>query len=792
MGHRKKRRSHAREQPAAAPASDDRPTEDGDDSPPAPDAAGSDPEPQQPSEVPPGGGASAVVISPPQPRNAEPKLPEPTADPCGRLASCALPPYWYIGRDARSHPPPGGRRAPLSPLPPIAPMRPSLPWHEVVAGEAGCAVPPGWTAGRGQRSLPPGRVPPVAPAPDLTDELEQRSPFQMRRPAESAWGSAEPDPPEPGVCGLYNLGNTCFMNAVLQCLAHCGLLAAYFLSGAYERDINRTNLLGHKGELATHYAKLLRKQWSGRHAAIAPREFRMALAAFCPLLQDMGQHDAQEFLMILLDGLHEDLNLVKDKPYLSDKMEGDEGCDDAVLASYAWHQYQRRNRSFIVDTFQGQLKSTIRCNRCDKVSVTFDPVTFFTLPAQTAIDTYVVIPVLYRSRDFSEPLRRYSCRLLRTALLLDLQSCLAGLVGVPRQTLLIRDVFQCRVWSAFQHDETVDVIRPGDEIVAYQVDCPPEPDGPAAAPPAPPWVVVTLLHFIPDGGWKRALLPMVVALPAATPISGLYAHVDAHLPAALRAEGDSDDEAAQRLAAAAYRFTLARASREGALLDAAGQPSRDGAELRDPNVTLSHLQRGRPTPEDGLTLAVKWQQPPDPRLFNVKVDDASVERNEQWQEQCRRRTQLTLDDCWRAFIEEEQLGADNMWYCAKCGAHRAAFKRLQLFRVPRLLIVHLKRFQYTGNYRRKVDSLVDYPLTGLDLAPYIAQPLPPGTSAIYDLIGVTHHLGGSIEFGHYTACARHANTDRWYAFDDSRAELCEAEDLQPTPSAYLLFYRLRD
>ena len=164
----------------------------------------------------------------------------------------------------------------------------------------------------------------------------------------------------PGVCGLQNLGNTCFMNAALQCLSHCGLLTAFFLSGNFAADINTDNPLGHKGELAKQYAKLLRKLWSGRYNALAPREFRIALATFCPLLQDMGQHDTQEFLMTLMDGLHEDLNLVRDKPYISEGLESN-GCADDVLASQAWRQYLLRNQSFIVDTFQGQLKVPADC-----------------------------------------------------------------------------------------------------------------------------------------------------------------------------------------------------------------------------------------------------------------------------------------------------------------------------------------------------------------------------------------------------------------------------------------------
>lgn len=70
-------------------------------------------------------------------------------------------------------------------------------------------------------------------------------------------------------------------------------------------------------------------------------------------------------------------------------------------------------------------------------------------------------------------------------------------------------------------------------------------------------------------------------------------------------------------------------------------------------------------------------------------------------------------------------------YCPRCKEHRQATKKLDLWRLPDILVVHLKRFSYSRYFKNKIDALVDFPLKGLDLTPYIragkgAPEGPPG------------------------------------------------------------------
>lgn len=73
----------------------------------------------------------------------------------------------------------------------------------------------------------------------------------------------------------------------------------------------------------------------------------------------------------------------------------------------------------------------------------------------------------------------------------------------------------------------------------------------------------------------------------------------------------------------------------------------------------------------------------------------------------------------QAFQTAEELEAEDSWFCSKCKRHVQANKKLDLWAVPEVLVVHLKRFFFTRARRDKLDVQVDFPLEDWDLSDYL-------------------------------------------------------------------------
>lgn len=329
--------------------------------------------------------------------------------------------------------------------------------------------------------------------------------------------------------GLRNMGNTCYMNSILQCLCNTPAMAEYFNNNYYLEDINRYNILGHKGEVAEEFGVIMKALWAGLYKCISPRDFKVTIGKINDQFAGYDQQDSQELLLFLMDGLHEDLNKADNRKRY--KEEENDHLDDHAAADLAWGKHKLLNESIIVALFQGQFKSTVQCLTCHRKSRTFETFMYLSLP-------------------------------------------------------------------------------------------------------------------------------------------------------------------------------LASTSK------------------------------------------------------------------------------CSLQDCLRLFSKEEKLTDNNKVFCRHCKAHRDSTKKLEIWKVPPIVLVHLKRFSYEGRWKQKLQTTVDFPLETLDLAQYVIG--PKQNMKRYSLYGVSNHYGG-LDGGHYTAYCKNVLKQRWFKFDDHEVSDMTTSSVKSS-AAYILFY----
>ncbi|XP_019359688.1 PREDICTED: ubiquitin carboxyl-terminal hydrolase 8 isoform X2 [Gavialis gangeticus] len=333
----------------------------------------------------------------------------------------------------------------------------------------------------------------------------------------------------PALTGLRNLGNTCYMNSVLQCLCNAPHLADYFNRNFHQNDINRSNILGHKGEVAEEFGVIMKALWTGQYKFISPKDFKTTIGKINDQFAGYSQQDSQELLLFLMDGLHEDLNKADNRKRY--KEENNDHLDDLKAAELAWHKHKQLNESIIVALFQGQFKSTVQCLTCHKKSRTFEAFMYLSLP-------------------------------------------------------------------------------------------------------------------------------------------------------------------------------LASTSK------------------------------------------------------------------------------CTLQDCLRLFSKEEKLTDNNRFYCSHCKTRRDSLKKIEIWKLPPVLLVHLKRFSYDGRWKQKLQTSVDFPLESLDLSQYVIG--SKSNLKRYNLFAVSNHYGG-LDGGHYTAYCKNPAKQHWYKFDDHEVSDISASSVKSS-AAYILFY----
>ncbi|KAE8722454.1 Ubiquitin carboxyl-terminal hydrolase 10 [Hibiscus syriacus] len=595
-----------------------------------------------------------------------------------------------------------------------------------------------------------------------------------------------------GLTGLQNLGNTCFMNSALQCLVHTPPLVEYFLKD-YSDEINIQNPLGMQGELALAFGELLRKLWSSGQTSIAPRVFKGKLARFAPQFSGYNQHDSQELLAFLLDGLHEDLNRVKQKPYIEMK-EADDRPDEEVAAE-SWKNHKARNDSIIVDVCQGQYKSTLVCPVCSKISITFDPFMYLSLPLPSTIPRTMTVTVFYS--DGSGLPMRYTVSVLKNGFCKDLLLVLRTACCLKTdENLLLAEVYENRICRYLEVPlEPLVSIKDDEHIVAFRYQKTgmektklvifhrwQEKSTSDYHKSGKELFGTPLITYLEGDHISGADIKTTVS-EILSPFKRMYSSAKSHIGK----ENDFLSDGLDEPCSSSDAHSVENAEFERML-------STDLSlrlHLTDDKITTFKPLKKDTLFESGkifgkiLRVVLDWTDKVQ-KLYDASyLKDLPEVHKAGFAAKKTRQEAISLSSCLDAFLVEEPLGPDDMWYCPRCKEHRQAVKKLDLWMLPEIIVFHLKRFTYGRYLKNKIDTSVNFPIHNLDLSQHVMN--KDEQSYKYELYAISNHYGG-LGGGHYTAYAKLIEENRWYHFDDNHVSPVDESDIK-TSAAYLLFYK---
>ncbi|XP_026279362.1 ubiquitin carboxyl-terminal hydrolase 31 [Frankliniella occidentalis] len=610
----------------------------------------------------------------------------------------------------------------------------------------------------------------------------------------------------PGVIGLRNHGNTCFINAVLQCLCHTDILAEYFVLDMYKADLSRRNKLnskkyGTKGEVTEQLAVLLKAIWACQYDPELSTQFKSVVDKYGSQFRGNNQHDAQEFLLWLLDKVHEDLNTATKKKYKAIK--NSVGRPDDVVAAETLANHIRCNNSFVYALFQAQFRSSLTCPQCRCQSNTFDPFLCVSVPVPQNQRRPVYVTVLYTSQQPRQV--KLGLTLPPHADIRELREVLASDTKIDEQHMLITEVDDLGFHRTFSDSAPLNTIKENDPVYCLEL-----PQLKEATQDTGEYLLLVWVNalMVEDHGIRFGS-PYTMQVGRETAYDDLQKLILKEMANILH-----DDVLTGGQPASLFRIRVLDGL-SGSYLD----PGVDHplyVEAIDQALALCEEDAG----PLHVRLVLEWDL--ETKESTIADDSDPMEEHasvKQLQQSSEQGGAVTLEECFQLYTRAEVLGTDNAWHCPSCKSKQEVEKRLGLWTLPDILVVHLKRFRQSSAKQRspaKLTTLVNFPLYGFDMTPHLAPAAQDNSGMqtlgglgwspwkrprrhhsgsryddnVYDLYAVCNHHGQDLQLGHYTAYCRNPYDTQWYRFDDSRVDTV-AESALVTPSAYMLFYQRR-
>ncbi|XP_063790728.1 ubiquitin carboxyl-terminal hydrolase 31 isoform X2 [Pseudophryne corroboree] len=601
-----------------------------------------------------------------------------------------------------------------------------------------------------------------------------------------------PSPRVPGLSGLRNHGNTCFMNAVLQCLSNTDLFAEFLGLEQYKEPGEEAPASPlpspgsssgglDRGEVTEQLAKLLRSLWTLEYTPQHSREFKTIVSRNALQYRGTSQHDAQEFLLWLLDRVHEDLNIVvkhKPRPPVEEDLTG-EGPPFPTSGT------------FVQELFQAQYRSSLTCPHCQKQSNTFDPFLCISLPIPLPHTRPLYVTVVYQGK--CSHCMRIGVAVPLSGNVVRLREAISMETKIPTDQIVITEMYFDGFHRSFSDTDDLDTVHESDCIFAFET---PEVF-PSEGILGQRGICVNNNQNYMRNGIDQNRSPHYSSGSVRLPTNNRFGVSDRIVilvcnraysgqhgkrfgqPFVLHLERNITWDVLQKEILEKMQYSLRPSVCVQVCPFSLRVVTAVGITylLPQEEKPLCHPTVERALKSCGIggaahvKLVVEWDRETKEYLFGNTEEEyvpdsesVRLQRELHHQPQC-----CSLSQCFHLYTKEEQ----------------------------------------DGDRRVKLQNMVRFPLLGLDMTPHVVKrsqsswSLPSHWSPwrrpygmgrdpedfIYDLYAVCNHHG-TMQGGHYTAYCKNSVDGLWYCFDDSDVQPL-AEDDVCKQTAYILFYQRR-
>ena len=639
-----------------------------------------------------------------------------------------------------------------------------------------------------------------------------------------------------GLCGSMNLGNTCFMNSSIACLSNCIELTSYFLSGDYLKDINRENKLGMGGDLAECWGQLMKEYWILHTNVGDPSDLKKIFGQKIKRFSGSSQQDSNEFIDLFLDYLNEDLNAVTNKQYIEIKEKG-ENETDVECSKRFWDNYLKRNDSIVTDLFCGQFKCTVSCPECNLVKIIFDPFNSLNLNLPEKKNNFINSFIFFYVPKYClrTPIKVVFQNISKNA---TFEDCFENLKKMKKfkyhkkiNKLITNKISDKKSIKFINQEDKTTIEHYNDENHYFCYDILDENDNIK--------IPIYFKEYKSNSEFPRIIMVSRENSNLDDLRNKIYFNIRKFILSTLKKENEESDFLSEEI----KKYNTDINIEDNYIFELIDQEYKvifdnnyhHGEDSEEYNECIKNFLENIPfnlyltkdflndkkdkiyiinenyftnlSPQFTELTGIKTYNDPITNLLNVLNNEhyyivLEFKRNSNYineklfklntcvkcildypEEKEEGNDIMTLKKLFELFTKEEKLKQGDEWYCPRCKEHVLAKKKMEIFYLPKILIICFKRFIKNSYSWKRNDEMIYFPIENLDMKEFVVG--PDKDHSKYDLFAVSQHFGDT-GYGHYTAICK--NLNKWYSYNDSSVHETSSDNILSS-SAYVLFYR---